>query len=83
MSAMVKSSDLGKCPKLDNWIGEQEGLLAAYVKDMQRVIPQLLSAQANMETDEHDADFEAVGHAARVLGCLASDMATIQKELYG
>lgn len=83
MSAMVKSIDLGKCPKLDRWIGDKDGLLAAYVKDMQRVIPQLLAAQANMDTGNPTPDFEAVGHAARVLGCLAADMDTIQRELYG
>lgn len=81
MSALVKSIDLGKCPKLDRWIGDKEGLLAAYVNDMQRVIPQLLAAQAGMEAAT--PDFEAVGHAARVLGCLAADMDTIQRELYG
>lgn len=82
MSAMVKSIDLGKCPKLDHWIGDKENLMAAYTADLRKYIPQLLSAQANMEGGP-SADFEAVGAAVRLMGCLCNDMTIIQKELYG
>lgn len=82
MSAMVKSIDLGKCPMLDSWIGEKENLMAAYTSGLRKYIPQLLSAQANMAGGP-SKDFDAVGNAVRLMGCLCNDMTIIQEELYG
>ena len=80
MSAIVKTIDLKGCPMLTNWIESEEGYLCNYLLDMQRVIPDLLAAQANLSPEQEE--FEAVGHAARVLGCLAHDMEVIRKEIF-
>lgn len=80
MSALVKTINLKECPMLSNWIDDEEGYLCAYLLDMQQVIPDLLAAQANLSPDKEE--FEIVGHAARVLGCLAHDMEAIRKEVF-
>ena len=82
MSAIIKTINLQECPKLASWIEDREGLLCNYLKDIQRVIPGLLAAQANLEGTDPSDDFKAVGHAARVLGCIANDMDAIRKELF-
>ena len=83
MSAMVKSIDLGKCPKLDNWIGEKENLMAAYAADLRKYLPMLLAAQHNMYSDEDTPDYKTIGAVARLMGSLCNDMTIIQEELYG
>ena len=82
MSAIVKTINLKECPRLASWIEDNEGLLCSYLRDIQRVIPGLLAAQDNLDGEDRSDDFEAVGHAARVLGCIANDMAVIRKELF-
>lgn len=82
MTAMMKTVNLKECPRLASWIEDREGLLCNYLKDIQRVIPGLLAAQANMDHGDPSEDFNAVGHAARVLGCIANDMDAIRKELF-
>ena len=83
MSAMVKSIDLGKCPKLDRWIGEKENLMSAYAADLSKYIPKLLAAQHNVYGAVSTPYYEAIGAVARLMGCLCNDMTIIQEELYG
>ena len=82
MTAIIKTVNLKECPKLASWIEDEEGLLKAYINEMQCTIPALLSVQANMEGREPSDEFKAIGRAARLLGCLANDMAVIRKELF-
>lgn len=79
---MKKQIDLEKCPELANWIGDKDGLLNAYIVALQRTLPDLLSAQHNLEGCDPPDDFEAIGHAARVMGSIASDMKKISNELF-
>ena len=82
MTAIIKTVNLKECPKLASWIEDEEGLLGAYINEMQCTIPALLSIQANMEGSEPSEEFKAIGRAARLLGCLANDMAVLRKELF-
>ena len=82
MTAIVKTINLKECPKLASWIEDEEGFLCNYLRDIQRVIPSLLAAQANLDGSDPSDDFKAIGHAARVLGCIANDMDIIRKELF-
>lgn len=79
---MEKQIDLEKCPELTNWIGDKDGLLNAYIVTLQRTLPDLLSVQQNLEGCDPPDDFEAIGHAARVMGSIASDMKKISNELF-
>lgn len=79
---MKKEIDLEKCPTLANWIGDKEGLLNAYLGDLQRTLPGLLAVQDNFDRRERTDEFESIGHAARVMGCIAYDMKKISEELF-
>lgn len=77
----MKMIDLTKCPRLELWIGEREGFLSAYLAEIQHSIPALLAAQADME-GLPNSDFEALGHVARIMGCVANDLDIIHRELF-
>ena len=79
---MKKEIDLEKCPTLASWIGDKEGLLNAYLGDLQRTLPDLLAAQDYFEGLEKSDENEAIGRAARVMGCIAYDMKKISKEVF-
>lgn len=79
---MKNQIDLEKCPTLANWIGDKDGMLNAYLGDLQKTLPDLLSAQHNLEGCDPSEDFDALGHAARVMGSIASDMKKISNELF-